>query len=186
MASVVSALSIVGVACKLLLSCVFCHAGFHKLRDLNGFARILNDYGLGNALPRKWIALLLAVTELLLAASLAFIPAFFTLALYGVLLMLGVYVLVLLAVYASGKSLRDCGCGTRHSAHSRLTLWPIVRNVVLMLAAALLLVFSPAALTLVEWLMAISTAALLLMLYWTIEEMQSNRLLQRSLQALHG
>lgn len=172
---------IVSTACKLFFSCMFWFAGLHKLRDLESFSAILLDYGFAESAPRKTLAAFVAIIECALA-TLLLIPAFSALALQGMALLLGVYVLALLHVYISGKALRDCGCGTRHQANQKLTLWPMTRNCALILMVLLVLSSVGVVHSVYEWLMIVPVSAVFLLTYWTLEEMQSNRLTRIALR----
>lgn len=176
-----SLFAIVGAACKLFFSCIFWSASWHKLRDLENFSTILLDYGFAESAPRKLLAGLVATTEFVLAALLL-IPAFSALALQGMVLLLGVYVLALLNLYISGKALRDCGCGTRHQANRKLTMWPMARNCALILMMMLVLSSLGAVHSAYEWLMIVPISAVFLLAYWALEEMQSNRLIRIALR----
>lgn len=169
---------IISTACKLFFSCIFWNASVHKLRDLENFSMILRDYGVSEAVPGKLVAIIVATIEFTLA-TLLLSPAFSVLALQGIALLLGIYTLALLNVYASGKKLRDCGCGTRYQANQELTWWPIARNCILILMTVSLLFFSniDAAYSFYDWLMILPVAIIFLVAYWTMEEMQSNHLL---------
>lgn len=177
----------VGMACKLFLSCFFLLASLHKLRDLRNFSVILGDYGLSDRLPRRVIAAAVAAAELVLAVLV--LTSFSWLALYGMATLLAVYTAALLYVYASGKQLRDCGCGTNYRTEQATILWPALRNSLLIVGVGALAVLAPSAsvaVTWYDWLVIVPLALILLIAYWTIEEIQSNRLLLAVVRGFNG
>lgn len=173
------------MAAKLFFSCTFWFASFHKLNNLENFSAILADYGLGEWLPRKAIAAMIALVEFTLATLLV-IPSFSAFALPGMAMMLAIYMLALLYVYRSGKKLRDCGCGTRPQP---VTLWPAIRNsllLVLIIMLALFPVGREVTYALYDWLVIVPVAAIFLLAYWTIEEMWANHLLLTTIRQSSG
>lgn len=168
-------------ACQKFFACVFWFASIHKLRNLESFSAILRDYGLPELAPRKLIAVLIAIVEFTLATSML-APTFSTLATQSLMLLLGVYTLLLFSLYISGKKVRDCGCGIRYQATGQLTLWPVVRNAVLLLIAAFTLLPLGVEVSGYDWLVVIPLAVLLLLAYWIVEELQSNHLARLALQ----
>lgn len=171
------------MACKLLFSCILCFASFHKLRDLQNFAMILRDYGIAESAPRNLFAIIIAVVEFMLAVLLL-VPDFSIWALQATALLFGAYGLALLSAYVSGKRLKDCGCGSRYQTNQKLPLWPIIRNCSLIAVIALALPFleTNTVYSFYDWLLIVPMAAVFLIGYWTIEELQSNRLLLVALQ----
>ncbi len=117
-------------------------ASLHKLRDPQGFARILDDYGaaLGGLPPTRLRALLgrLLPGLELLAAGGALVSVWQPLAALPAVLLLALYAAVLAVAALRGASIADCGChsGGRPQPPGRAL---VVRNLLLLLPALNLL-----------------------------------------------
>lgn len=127
---------VVHLSSALGLTLLLGAAALHKLHDRQGFARVLDNYGvaLGGMLPhglRLVLARLLPWLEMIAAVGLVlsfWMP--WTALLAGLLLAL--YALVLVASVARGAVIEDCGChfGGKPQAPSMALVW---RNVLLLL-----------------------------------------------------
>ncbi|MBL4673346.1 MAG: hypothetical protein JKX81_13900, partial [Arenicella sp.] len=150
--------------------------------DTKQFNKILNDY---HVLPRKLagvVSPMLPVVELAVALSLCLTVWFgwFNGVSAGAsLFLLIAYTGALSKVYFEGKTLEDCGCGG--SSNQPISLWPLLRNVVL-IGGCVCLYFNQgrdinnaqAGDSIFYSVLAMLLAIALSLIYWTIEELQKN------------
>ncbi len=110
---------------------LFVLAAVHKLRDVQAFRTILENY---NIAPEKLVPLLavcLPLIEMTLAGLLIFTPLF---GVPGAVALLGFYGLVMAFNIARGRTHIDCGCfwGSAKSGFAVLHWGHVLRNLVLM------------------------------------------------------
>lgn len=132
---------------------LFASAAFHKLRDRAGFASVLAAYRL---LPEAVVpaaTIVVALTELAVAAALALGSTVVGPA--GALALLCVYAVAIAVNLARGRRTIDCGCGAL-GARQPIGEWLLARNAFLALGAASLL--RPVAGRALSWVDVLSIA----------------------------
>ncbi|MDH4561795.1 MauE/DoxX family redox-associated membrane protein [Pseudomonas sp. BN411] len=154
---------LVHFACAGGLALLLGSAGLHKLRDGQGFARVLEGYGTafgGHLMGRaQGLLRVLAPTLELLAAAGVLMSPWLPLMVLPAVLLLALYAVVLALGARRGAAIEDCGChwGGRPQAPSRGLVW---RNLVLLLPALNLLL--PAQSRPLVWFDAITLAGAVL------------------------
>lgn len=177
-----SLLSVTGGALTYFIAGIFIVAAFHKLADTKQFNKVLDDYQVLPSSLTQFIAPVLPVVELAVALLLFLTALFGWLQGFGAAaaaLLFIVYTCALGKVYFEGKALEDCGCGG--SANQPISLWPLLRNVVL-IGVCLGLYFDQshnsaqayASDAIAYSILAVALAIFLSLIYWTIEELHKN------------
>ncbi len=151
-------------------------AAFHKLADTKKFYRVLADYQVLSPSLVKLVAPALPVIEFATALLLCLMVWFDYFSGMGAIIsmvLFSTYTAALIKVYLEGKALEDCGCGG--SANQPISLWPILRNFVLIGACVYLYLSGGSASTAnAYWVLSVCFAIVLTLVYWTFEELHKN------------
>jgi uncharacterized membrane protein YphA (DoxX/SURF4 family) len=150
---------------RLALALLFAAAASHKLRDFRAFTATVRDYRILPGATAAAAALALVLLELGLAVALL-LPAADPLGPLAALALLSLYSAAIAVNLARGRRDLDCGClGPAH--RQPLAPWLLVRNAVICLGPALLLL-GDAATRPASWIDGISLAGgvVLLALLW--------------------
>jgi hypothetical protein len=160
----------------LLVAGIFIVAAWHKLADTKHFQKVLDDYAILPAGLVKILAPVLPLVELLTAGLLSLstvLPEFSIAGLGLALLLLAAYTFALLTLFLQGRALEDCGCGG--SANQPLGVWPVLRNVSLVIICLILLsgngvsVFVPN-----MSFVAIGLFVVFSLVYWIVDGLMKN------------
>lgn len=156
---------VIELTLRTALALLFAAAAWHKVSDRSRFAASLDAYAL---LPARlvWpISLLLPALECSLAIGLLYATTREPAAIASMAL-LTLYTVAIATNLARGRRDMDCGCFAS-SARVPLTPWLVVRNLVLIGAAALLV--APVRVRSLVWVdqFTIVTAVLVLWLLWS-------------------
>lgn len=173
---------VVVVALSLLLSYVVVDAGLHKLRSPRYYARIIDDYDVLPGASGRIAVWFVAVLELGCGVA-VLVPAMHAAGLVGVGLLLTLYLLAMALNILRGRTEIDCGChGPAH--RQTLSAWLLVRNLVLVLVAAELLVLEPSSREMlwIDWFVALGAALGVIMLYAAFGLLMSNNALLAKLK----
>lgn len=156
---------ILAFTARAALALLFAAAAWHKLRDRNRFEAVIRAYRM---VPRAWeapVASVLPAAEALVAIGLCYSPWREAASLTAIGL-LSLYTFAIAANLAFGNRDVDCGCFAS-DVRIPLTGWLVVRNGLLIAAAALIVLpVRPRALV---WVDALTVAAALvtLSLVWS-------------------
>ncbi|MEM7020922.1 MAG: MauE/DoxX family redox-associated membrane protein [Pseudomonadota bacterium] len=127
----------VQLTCALLLSYIFLSAAWHKWRDLETFRETLANYQLLPTALLPIAAVLVPLAELVAGFGLLIPFAYPFAAVIATALML-MYLSAIGINLLRGRRRIDCGCGGPNQKQY-LSEWLLLRNVILLLCAALLI-----------------------------------------------
>lgn len=162
---------------QFFLAMVFLTAAWHKLREREAFARVLNNYGLTPGSANPVLVWLLALNEIACAGLLLAHSA--TGAVYAASLLF-TYALIMGIMLLQGKRDMDCGCSgpARKQGLSAALLW---RNAALIgIALLLLLPTNERALTWLDGVQLLLAGVSASLLYLASEHLLANQALFHS------
>lgn len=169
-------LNVVTTSMCFLLAAVFVVAASHKLADIKQFKKVVDDYQILPSAMVGWLSVVLPIIELLAACALCAASFYSPLGYYSVALslaLMSIYTAALAKLYFEGRALEDCGCGG--SANQPLSLWPVLRNIGLMLICLYLLAsFSFAGVMPMFSVLVIPFALVLSLVYWITDGLMMN------------
>lgn len=156
---------VIELTLRTAFALLFAAAAWHKVSNRTRFAASLDAYALLPARLVAPISLLLPALECALAIGLLHAPSREPAAIASMAL-LALYTGAIATNLARGRREMDCGCFAS-SARVPLTPWLVVRNLVLISAAALLV--APVRARSLVWVdqLSIATAVLVLWLLWS-------------------
>jgi uncharacterized membrane protein YphA (DoxX/SURF4 family) len=163
------------IALALALGWVLVEAGLHKLRNPRHFGALIDDYRL---LPRgagRRVVRPLGALEALVAVSLL-MPFTHRTGLLGAAVLLAVYFFAMAVNLARGRREIDCGCGAPGQGQT-IGAGLLGRNA-LLAGVALWLALTPAVsrpTVWLDWMVSLQAAAILVLLYATINRLLANR-----------
>jgi hypothetical protein len=174
-------LSLPFAATRLALAALLIGSAVHKFRDFAGLrdamAAYLRDTPLQGAQLVSTLSGAIAVAE---AAAAVMIAVSWTLpyAIYGAVLGVSIFLLyagVMIFNIIRGNRIDDCGCAFGGQQKQPVGPALVARNSILALAAATVAI--PVRPSIPDWLSIVCFAALLLLMYATWNELNSNRIL---------
>ncbi len=173
-----SVIYISGVAC---LAVVFGLSALSKLKNLSGFAATIDAYEL---LPSR-LAPLAAIALVVGEASLVIGLFFAQEALYGFLLLNGLYALVIATTIIRGKTDISCGCSFGSSGEEGIGPLHLLRNLLLAIVtlAALISTDPPQS---IDWLLGIPAGLSIVLLYFILDNLIVNNDKLKRLELAHG
>lgn len=156
------------------MALLFASAGVHKFTQLSAFREVLESYRLLPSVVARPIAAVLPALEALIALAWLAVPA---LAAPAAIAMLSVYSLAIFINLRRGRVFLDCGCGFGAGGQGQtLSMWLVIRNLALILAAgAALLPASTRSLAAVDLVVVIAALIVSVFLFATAGQLLQNR-----------
>lgn len=156
----------------LLFSYMFLIAGRTKLVYLDFSAQSIEDYQLTPKFMSRYLAIVLAYFEVVLAVSLI-VPQCRLAAIPAAVILLSIYALAISINLFRGRRRLDCGCNGPH-AKQAISWWLPLRNAGLV---ALLIVSyqAPMNVSAVLWMLALSCCAALILLQQGLKQLYKNQ-----------
>jgi Ca2+/Na+ antiporter len=154
-------------ASALLLAAVFAHASYGKISASDEFAGVVHNF---QVLPRslnRLFAATLPFIEMLVALALL-VPQTRSIGALAACVLLGVFAVAIAINLRRGRTHIDCGC-FRANVAQPISIWMVVRNLILMAIAMVAVLGAPATdMDVSRWLIAGVSAVTLFMLYLAI------------------
>jgi len=126
-------LAILSIISALAMACLFAHAGWQKIANIDYYADVISNY-VETAQPvARILAPLLGLIEIAVAVGLL-LPTSRQYAALAAVLLLVIYLVAMACKILQGKADMDCGCAGPANKQ-QLSGWLLVRNAMLILIA---------------------------------------------------